>query len=58
MVVTVDTCGTPRAYVGLDSAYFERITEGFKRLTDEEWAKSIKTDAPVDVPWMTDLVVR
>jgi hypothetical protein len=58
MVVTVDTCGTPRAYVGLASAYFERITENFKRLTDEEWAKSISGAAPADVPWMTDLVVR
>ena len=58
MVVTVDTCGTPRAYVGLASAYFEHITEGFKRLTDEEWAKSINAAAPADVPWMTDLVAR
>ena len=58
MVVTVDTCGPPRAYVGLASAYFERTTEGFKRLTDEEWAKSIDTAAPADVPWMADLVVR
>jgi hypothetical protein len=58
MVVTVDTCGMPRAYVGLASAYFERITENFKRLTDEEWAKSISGAAPADVPWMTDLIVR
>ena len=58
MVVTVDTCGMPRAYVGLVSTYFERITEGFTRLTDQEWAKSINTAAPPDVPWMTDLVVR
>jgi hypothetical protein len=36
MVVTVDSCGAPRAYVGRASAYFEHITDGFKRLTDEE----------------------
>ena len=58
MVVTTDTCGGPRAYVGLASSYFERITEGFTRLTDAEWAKSINAESPPDVPWMADLVAR
>jgi hypothetical protein len=58
MVVTTDTCGGPRAYVGLASAYFERVTEGFVRLTDREWASSIQAGAPADVAWMADIVRR
>jgi hypothetical protein len=58
MVVTTDTCGGPRAYVGLASAYFEQITENFVRRTDPEWASSIQASAPPDVPWMADLVRR
>ena len=58
MVVTTDTCGGPRAYVGVASSYFEKITEGFVRLTDQEWAASIHNGNPADVPWMADLVAR
>ncbi|WP_437731630.1 DUF3160 domain-containing protein [Sorangium sp. So ce1335] len=58
MVVTADPCGTPRAFVGLASSYFEKITEDFERMTDEEWAGSIKETRPDDVAWMKDLVSR
>jgi len=58
MVVTADPCGTPSAFVGLASSYFEKTTENFERMTDEEWATSIKGMTPADVPWMTDLVSR
>jgi len=58
MVVTADPCGTPRAFVGLASSYFEKITENFERMTDEEWQKDIQSATPADVPWMTDLVSR
>lgn len=57
MVVTADPCGTPRAFVGLASSYFEKVTENFERMTDEEWAKSIQAP-PKDVAWMKDLVAR
>jgi hypothetical protein len=58
MVVTVDSCTGPRAYVGLASSYFEQMTRNFKRLTDEEWAAQVLPASPEDVPWMQDLVVR
>ncbi|UQA58319.1 DUF3160 domain-containing protein [Polyangium aurulentum] len=58
MVVTADTCGTPRAFVGLASSYFEKVTENFDRMTDEQWASDILESNPADVPWMQDLVVR
>lgn len=58
MVMTADPCGTPRAFVGLASSYFEKTTDNFERMTDEEWQTSIQGATPADVPWMTDLVSR
>jgi Protein of unknown function (DUF3160) len=58
MVVTVNTCSGPRAYVGLASSYFERITDDFERLTDPAWASEVMDSAPEDPPWLRDLVMR
>jgi hypothetical protein len=58
MVLSVDSCQGPRAYAGVVSAYFEKITDNFKRMTDQEWATQISAATPADVPWMQDLVVR
>jgi len=58
MVVTVESCSGPRAYVGLVSSYHERITENFKRLTDELWAEEIRKAPPPDVDWLKDLIQR
>jgi hypothetical protein len=58
MVVTADSCGTPRAFVGLASSYFEEVTSDFNRKTDEEWSQDIIGATPADVPWMSDLVSR
>ncbi len=58
MVVTVDSCEGPRAYAGLVSSYFERVTDDFDRLTDERWASEVGAVTPPDVPWMADLVAR
>ena len=58
MVVTADTCVGPRAYVGLASSYFERITGDFERLDDPTWADELQGATPDDVPWMSDIVVR
>ncbi|MDH5672693.1 MAG: DUF3160 domain-containing protein [Myxococcales bacterium] len=55
MVVTADTCNGPRAYAGLASSYYEKVTEDWQRLTDEEWATEV--DSMAGVPWMADLVV-
>jgi hypothetical protein len=40
-VFTFETCSGPRAYVGLVSSYYEKITENFTRLTDQEWSAEI-----------------
>lgn len=58
MVLSVDSCLGPRAYAGVVSAYFEQITDNFKRMTDQEWSSQISAATPADVPWMQDLVVR
>ncbi|MBI2372831.1 MAG: DUF3160 domain-containing protein [Deltaproteobacteria bacterium] len=58
MVVAFDTCTGPRAYAGLVSTYFEKITEGYERLTDEAWATEVSSGRPADVAWLSDLVVR
>jgi hypothetical protein len=57
MVMTAETCVGPRAYVGLVSSYYEKVTTGFQRLTDQQWAEQLKQGQP-DVPWMADLVAR
>ncbi len=58
LVVTVDTCNGPRAYAGLASSYFERITENFERLDDEGWAETLNTATPADPAWLSDVIVR
>jgi hypothetical protein len=57
-VATIDTCTGPRAYAGVASSYFERISDNFKRYTDEEWAAELNVATPADPPWMADLVAR
>lgn len=57
MVLTVENCGGPRAYVGLASSYHEVVTDKFKRLTDHEWrARLEETNRPGPVPWLRDVV--
>jgi hypothetical protein len=43
-------------YRGFVSAYAEKVTEGFKRYTDEEWRAEIHGHSPTPVAWMRDLV--
>ncbi len=57
MVVTFDTCSGPRAYVGLASAYHEKITMNFERLDDKTWAKELP-GGPADVPWLDGVLVK
>jgi hypothetical protein len=54
MAMTVDTCTGPRAYVGVVSSYFEKVTQNFDRLDDPTWANEVKQ--ATDVPWVSDLV--
>lgn len=58
MVVTIDGERGPRAYVGLASSYFERVTEKYERLNDATWAEALERETPPDVPWVADFVVR
>jgi hypothetical protein len=58
MVVTADTCTGPRAYVGLASSYYEKVTENFERLTDEQWLSELQQRAPADVEWVTPVIAR
>ena len=58
MVTTVDTCNGPRAYAGLVSSYYEKITTQYKRLDDQQWKDVLYNDPPVEVPWMSGLVVN
>ncbi len=48
MVVTIESCSGLRAYVGLVSSDFERVTESFERLIDEQWSEELTTYAPAD----------
>lgn len=56
MVVTVESCNGPRGYVGLASSYFEKTTENFERMTDEEWQPEVQSGTLPEVPWMQDLI--
>jgi hypothetical protein len=57
MVVVAETCSGPRAYVGLASSYFEKVTEDFERLTDSGWAEPMGgANGTPDVPWMVNLL--
>ncbi len=58
MVVTVDTCSGPRAYAGVVSSYFEKVTSNFERLTDEVWAPQVTGTSPDDPAWLEDVVQR
>jgi hypothetical protein len=58
MVTTANTCEGPRAYVGPVSSYFEKVTDGWQRVTDSEWSDELSAATPADVSWMTDLIGR
>jgi hypothetical protein len=57
MVVTTDTCGTPKAYAGLALSYYEQVTDNWKRLSDLEWHNKLNENVPpADVPWASDFL--
>jgi hypothetical protein len=58
MIVTVDGCAGARAYVGLASSYFERVTENYERLDDQAWSAELTSATPPDPPWLGGVVVR
>ncbi|MND02958.1 hypothetical protein D3C83_225500 [compost metagenome] len=59
MVVTADTCSGPRAYVGLASTYYEKITEDFDRLDDIRWEEELRTTPAQPEPsWVSGYVAE
>jgi hypothetical protein len=56
MVVSVNTCQGPRAYAGLASSYFEKVTMDFQRLDDAAWSELATVGREPEVRWMNDLV--
>ncbi len=58
MVTTIETCDGPRAYVGLASSFHQVITENFKRLDDQAWAKEVQAGTVDDPEWMKDVAVK
>ena len=56
MVLTVDSCNGPRAYVGPVFSCHEKLVEGLNRMTDSEWASELEVADPPDVPWMAPIV--
>ncbi|HEX2659100.1 MAG TPA: DUF3160 domain-containing protein [Polyangia bacterium] len=57
MVVTANTCEGPKAYAGLASSYFEKVTQNFERIDDLTWNSKYLGTA-TDVAWMSGLIAR
>lgn len=57
MVMSVDSCSGPRAYIGPVFAYKEHLIEEIERLTDEEWNELLRAPAPPPDPaWLQPVV--
>lgn len=57
LIVTVNTCSGPHAYVGVASAFQQKLVEGTKRLTDIEWPRAIyETDETPS--WLRPVLTR
>jgi hypothetical protein len=57
-IVTIDSPGPPRAFAGVVSSYFERVTKDFHRLTDEEWQDEMRKGSIEDPVWLKSVVVH
>lgn len=56
MVVTVESCSGPHAYVGLASSYYDFTSPNFTRLTDDEWGTQLLDAPPADPIWLNGLI--
>jgi len=52
MVLTVDSCSGPRAYVGAVSDYQEHVNSGLHRFTDAEWSDLVTQGVRWEPSWM------
>ena len=58
MITTFDTCDGPRAFAGVVSSYFEKLTDDYDRWDNQRWADEMVDEHPDDLWWMENLVVR
>lgn len=57
MVMSVDGCSGPRAYIGPVYAYKEHLVEELYRMTDGEWDSLLhSSEAPPDPDWLQPVV--
>ncbi len=56
MVVTVETCDGPSAYVGLASTYYEKTTTGFQRLDEHEWQRMVEREK--SPAWLAPIIAQ
>jgi hypothetical protein len=56
MVVTIEACDGPRAYVGLASSYYETITQNYQRLTDNDWEAALDKTTTTSPAWQTGIL--
>jgi hypothetical protein len=52
LVVAAPPGGVPTAFIGPVQVYYEHLTTGFKRLTDEEWATMSKVAPTLRPDWV------
>jgi hypothetical protein len=56
MVVTIEACDGPRAYVGLASSYYETTTQNYQRLNDNDWESALAKPTTVPPAWQTEIL--
>jgi hypothetical protein len=52
MIVAIDSCTGPRAYVGAVSDYQERVNPGLQRLDDQTWSTLVTQGVRWEPAWM------
>jgi hypothetical protein len=57
IIVTVDTCSGPKAYVGVASVFQQKLVEGTNRMTDQEWSNDLN-DADETPEWLEPVIGR
>ena len=56
MVVTIEACDGPRAYVGLASSYYETITQNYQRLNDNDWETALGKTGTKSPAWQASIL--
>jgi hypothetical protein len=56
LVVTIEACDGPRAYVGLASSYYETITQNYQRLNDNDWETALGKTGTTSPAWQATIL--